>query len=374
MYWSVNCKSLKSLGGSEKLRIAEIIAGVAMNEKTIDLRSDTLTKPTASMRQAMALAEVGDDCFMEDPTVQQLQERAATLFRREASLFVPSGTMANLICLLVHTQPGQEVICDKLSHVYNFEMGSMSSIAGVLPRILESEEGILDWQQIAEAIRPRRYYRSHTGLIVLENTHMMSGGLVYPTEAALHVCRMARDAGIPIHLDGARIFNAATYLAQDVAAMTKDFDSVQFCLSKGLGAPAGSMIVGTAGFISQCREMRKLLGGGMRQIGILAAAGIVALDVGPGRLVMDHANAKLLANEIVGSQAIEVNPGRVQTNIVVFRVPVQTSQDFLGAIRRRNILALPIDEKHVRMVTHFGVSSEDIEDAAHRIRQTVMGN
>ena len=236
-----------------------------MSDFVIDLRSDTVTKPSPEMRRAMAEAEVGDDVFIEDPTINRLQDRAAVVFKREAALFVPSGTMGNLTCIIAQTRPGQEVICEEAGHIYNYEMASMSAIAGVLPRVVQGEDGILNWQIVSKAIRPKIYYRPQTALISLENTHNMAGGTVYLTRVANEICDNAHDAGIAVHLDGARIFNAATYLGEDVAEMTKKFDSIQFCLSKGLGAPVGSMIVGTRDFIERCRSIRKMLGGGMRQ-------------------------------------------------------------------------------------------------------------
>src|SRR5947208_849034 len=285
-----------------------------MAVSVIDLRSDTVTKPSPEMRRAMADAEVGDDVFIEDPTINRLQARAAELFKREAALFVPSGTMGNLTCILAQTRPGQEVICEEAGHIYNYEMASMSAIAGVLPPIVRAGDGILSWETISKAIRPKIYYRPQTALISLENTHNMAGGTVYPTKVAHEICDNAHDAGIAVHLDGARIFNAATYLGEDVAEMTKKFDSIQFCLSKGLGAPVGSMIVGSREFIERSRSLRKMLGGGMRQAGVLAAAGLVALEKGPGRLQVDHDNAKLLSNQLATNPGITLNPAKVQTN------------------------------------------------------------
>ena len=198
------------------------------------------------MRQAMAEAEVGDDVFMEDPSVNRLQQRAAEVFGRQAGLFVPSGSMGNLICIMAQTQPGQEVICDATGHIYNYEMAAMAAIAGVLPRVVNSSNGIMTWEQIFQAIRPKAYYRPQTSLVSLENTHNMAGGTVYPTRLAHAICDHAHEAGLRVHLDGARVFNAAVHVGQSVAEITKKFDSVQFCLSKGLGAPVGSMIVGSS--------------------------------------------------------------------------------------------------------------------------------
>jgi threonine aldolase len=342
-----------------------------MPEPVIDLRSDTVTKPSPEMRKAMAEAEVGDDVFIEDPTVNQLQNRAAEIFRREAALFVPSGTMGNLTCILAQTRPGQEVICEEAGHIYNYEMASMSAVAGVLPRVVRGEQGILTWEIVSKVIRPHIYYRPQTALISLENTHNMAGGTVYPTKQAHEICDRAHDAGISVHLDGARVFNAATYLNEDVAEMTKKFDSIQFCLSKGLGAPVGSMIVGSRDFIERCRSLRKMLGGGMRQVGVLAAAGLVALDNGPKRLHVDHENAKVLANELASVPGITLNPANVKTNIVILDVRKSgwASGDILNTLAQQGVLAVPVDNDKIRMVTHLDVNRNAIEKAANITRE-----
>ena len=342
-----------------------------MPEPIIDLRSDTVTKPSPEMRKAMAEAEVGDDVFIEDPTVNRLQNRAGEIFRREAALFVPSGTMGNLTCILAQTRPGQEVICEEAGHIYNYEMASMSAVAGVLPRVVRGEHGILTWEIVSKVIRPHIYYRPQTALISLENTHNMAGGTVYPTKQAHEICDRAHDAGISVHLDGARVFNAATYLNEDVAEMTKKFDSIQFCLSKGLGAPVGSMIVGSRDFIERCRSLRKMLGGGMRQVGVLAAAGLVALDNGPKRLHVDHENAKFLANELASVPGITLNPTKVQTNIVIFdvRKSGRSSGDILKTLAQRGVLAVPVDNDKIRMVTHLDVDRNAVEKAANITRE-----
>ena len=344
-----------------------------MANTVIDLRSDTVTKPSAEMRRAMAEAEVGDDVFIEDPTINRLQDRAAEIFGREASLFVPSGSMGNLTCILAQTRQGQEVICEESGHVYNYEMASMSAIAGVLPRLVTGEDGILSWQTISKAIRPKIYYRPQTALVALENTHNMAGGTVYPTKLAEEICDKAHEAGVCVHLDGARIFNAATYLGEDVAAMTKKFDSIQFCLSKGLGAPVGSMIAGTRDFIERCRSIRKMLGGGMRQAGVLAAAGLIALEKGPKRLQIDHDNAKFLATQIATIPGITLDPAKVKTNIVIYDLKKAgwSSSDFLQALAKRNVLAVPVDSEKIRMVTHLDVDRDGVEKAAAAVREVL---
>jgi threonine aldolase len=339
----------------------------------IDLRSDTLTRPSPAMRRAMAEAEVGDDVFLEDPTINLLQERAAAIFGREASLFVPSGTMGNLTSIIAQTHPGQEVICEETGHVYNYEMASMCAVGGVLPRVVKGDRGILSWDSVAAAIRPKVYYRPQTTLIALENTHNMAGGTVYPTEVVEEICDKAHAQGIRVHLDGARIFNAATYLKAGVADITRKFDSVQFCVSKGLGAPVGSLIAGSKDFIDRCRPVRKMLGGGMRQAGVLAAAALVALEEGPQRLSVDHENAAQLARGLAEIPGIRLDPSKVQTNIVVFGIErgTMSSAEFLEALKARRVLALPVDASSVRMVTHLHISRADIDAAINAVAEVM---
>ena len=331
----------------------------------IDLRSDTVTKPSPEMRRAMAEAIVGDDVFLEDPTLNNLQERAAQVFGKEAALFVPSGSMGNLACVMAQTRPGQEVICETNGHVYNYEMGSLAAIGGVLPRIVQGVDGLLGWDAVAAAIRPNVYYRPQTALVCLENTVNMAGGTVYPTALVEEICEKAHERGLKVHLDGARVFNAATYLKEDVASMTKACDSVQFCLSKGLGAPVGSMIVGSRELVERCRPIRKMLGGGMRQAGVLAAAGLIALEEGPKRLQQDHDNAQVLARRLAAVPRITLDPAKVQTNIVIFGLGESglSSTEFLQQLALRNVLAVPVDAGHVRMVTHLDVTRADVEAA-----------
>ncbi|MBI3067196.1 MAG: aminotransferase class I/II-fold pyridoxal phosphate-dependent enzyme [Deltaproteobacteria bacterium] len=345
-----------------------------MDEKIIDLRSDTVTKPSAAMRRAMAEAEVGDDVYIEDPTVNRLQARAAEIFGREAGLFVPSGSMGNLTCIMAQASRGQEVICEAAGHIYNYEMAAMSAIGGVLPRVVPAEDGIMTWEQIAPAIREKAYYRPQTALVALENTHNMAGGTVYPTRLGHKICDQAHEAGLKVHLDGARVFNAAVHLGENVAEMTKKFDSVQFCLSKGLGAPIGSMIVGSRDFIERCRVIRKTLGGGMRQVGVIAAAGLVALEEGPKRLHVDHDNAKILAEGLAKIARIRISPEKVQTNIVIFDLGETglTSKQFLERLAQRKVLGGPVDARRIRMVTHLDVDRNDIEQALKIIGEVVV--
>jgi threonine aldolase len=261
----------------------------------IDLRSDTVTRPSAEMRAAMAAAEVGDDVYGEDPTVNLLERRAAETFGREAALFVPSGTMGNQIAIRLHTQPGQEVIAESRAHILDYEMATTAVFSGCLVRAVIAERGILTWKHIEPAIFQRGAFRASTGLIEIENTANLAGGTVTPLKVMEEIWAGAKERKLPVHLDGARVFNAATALGEDVKTLTRGFDTVMFCLSKGLGAPVGSMLVGSAEGMARARLFRKALGGGMRQAGVLAAAGLIALEQGPKRLHEDHANARLLA-------------------------------------------------------------------------------
>jgi threonine aldolase len=331
----------------------------------VDLRSDTVTRPSAAMRRAMAEAEVGDDVYGEDPTVNRLQERAAEIFGREAALFVPSGSMGNLIAIKVWTQPSNEVICEQRGHVNQYELASMSAVAGCMPRTTPAPDGILTWDLIEPLIRPKTYYYSQTGLLSLENTHNMHGGTVYPTAVTEDVCQHAHAAGLRVHLDGARIFNAAVALGKSVADITRDCDSVMFCLSKGLGAPVGSMLVGSSEFIQKAHIVRKMLGGGMRQVGVLAAAGLIALEESPKNLHRDHENAKFLAEGLAKIKGISLDAGKVATNIVIFdvRATGRTAAEICSELGKRKILSGPTDKYSIRMVTHCDVNRAGIENA-----------
>jgi threonine aldolase len=279
--------------------------------------------------------------------------------------------MGNLVSILSATRPGQEVICEGRGHIYNYEMASMASVGGVLPRVIETKDGILSWEQIEGAIRPSEYYRAQTAMVSLENTHNMAGGTVYPTAVVSEICRESHARGLHVHLDGARIFNAAVSLGENVRTITRDFDSVQFCLSKGLGAPVGSVVVASREFVERCRRYRKMLGGGMRQAGVLAAAGLVALERGPGRLHVDHENARFLAETLGQIPILDIDPGHVPTNIVIFsiRAPGVSSGMFLEALRKRGVLAVAVDPTRVRMVTHLDVSREDVKLAAEAAQE-----
>ena len=331
----------------------------------IDLRSDTVTRPTTAMRAAMAAAEVGDDVYGEDPTVNRLERRAAEIFGREAAIFVPTGTMGNQIAIRLHTQHGQEVICEARSHILDWEMAMMSAFSGCLPRTIAGDRGVLTWSQIRAAIAPKIYYRAATGLISLENSHNMAGGTVTPLPIYEEIWQGAADAGLPTHLDGARVFNAAVALGISVADLTRGFDTINFCLSKGLGAPVGSILVGSRASIDRARIYRKALGGGMRQAGILAAAGLIALEEGPLRLHEDHANARLLADTIATCEGADIDLPSVQTNIVFFTLKHGGDAPALvAALKSEGILCSAIGPHAVRLVTHSDVSREQCERCA----------
>ena len=339
----------------------------------VDLRSDTVTRPTPAMRAAMAAAEVGDDVYGEDPTVNRLQARAAEIFQRDAALFVPSGCMGNLLAIMGWTQRSNEVICEQRAHVNLYELASMSAVAGAIPRTVPAPSGILTWELIEPLIREKIYYDSQTALVTLENTHNMHGGTVYPTAVAEHICERAHAAGLRVHLDGARIFNAAVALGKSVAEITRKFDSVMFCLSKGLGAPVGSLLVGSHDFIRQAHIRRKMLGGGMRQVGVLAAAGLIALEESPIRLVHDHENARHLAKGLAAIKGIALDPAKVVTNIVIFDVSEtgRTAAEVCERLADKNILCSPTEKYSVRMVTHCDVDRAGIDTALAAVAQVL---
>ena len=341
-------------------------------ELTIDLRSDTVTKPTSAMRAAMAAAEVGDDVYGEDPTVNKLEARAAEIFGREAAIFVPTGTMGNQIAIRLHTQQGQEIICESRAHIFDWEMAMVSAFSGCQIRTVEGDRGILTWSRIKTALSPKLYYRMQTGLIALENSHNMAGGTVTSLDVYDEIWSGARDAGIPTHLDGARIFNASVALGIPVDELTSGFSSVMFCLSKGLCAPVGSMLVGSTRFIERARSVRKMLGGGMRQAGILAAAGLIALEEMPKRLGEDHANAKLLAERMADMRQVEIDCATVQTNIVIFKVRGVTDvAPILAAMKQRGVLAGTAATDQIRFVTHNDVHREACERAAKIVAEVI---
>jgi threonine aldolase len=339
----------------------------------VDLRSDTVTRPSPAMRRAMAEAEVGDDVYLEDPTVNALERRAAEIFGKEAALFVPSGCMGNLIAIKVWTHHGDEVICEERSHVNLYELASMSAIAGCMPRVARGEDGILSWGQIETVIRPRIYYDSQTALVCIENSHNMAGGTLYTAGQIKDICDHAHAAGLRIHLDGARVFNAAVALGVPVSDIASNLDSVMFCLSKGLGAPVGSMVVGSHPFIEKARIYRKMFGGGMRQAGVLAAAGRIALEESPKRLAIDHQNAQRLAVGIAKIPALRIDPKNVKTNITIFdcKGTGMDAVQLCDALKLHGIWALDTAPYSVRFVTHLDVDATGVERALQALRSVV---
>ncbi len=339
----------------------------------IDLRSDTVTRPTDAMRRAMAEAEVGDDVYGEDPTVCRLEERAAEIFGKEAALFVPTGTMGNQIAVRLHTQHGQEVICERRAHLVDWEMAMVSAFSGCQLRQVEGERGVLRWPRIAAAIAAPIYYRAQTGLISLENTHNMAGGTVTPLDVLEEVWSGAAARGLPVHLDGARVFNAGTALGLPVSTLTRGFATVMFCLSKGLCAPVGWLLVGSRLLIDRGRSIRKMLGGGMRQAGVIAAAGLIALEEMPARLHEDHANARWLAEQISHMPECGIDLQTVQTNIVIFRPLQKTAAEVVAALKDRGILCGTAATDEVRFVTHRDAGRAACEQAVEQLWTVLHG-
>jgi threonine aldolase len=337
----------------------------------IDLRSDTVTRPTPEMRKAMAEAEVGDDVFREDPTVARLQERAAELLGFEAALFVPSGTMGNQIAVKLHTRPGQEVVTEARAHIYNWEMATMAAFSGCLARPVAAPRGILTWELIEPVLSPPVYYRARTGLVTLENTHNMAGGTVMTVGETEAVVRGARRRGLPVHLDGARIFNAGAALGESAARLAAGCDSVMFCLSKGLAAPVGSLLLGSRDFVEEAWVVRKMLGGGMRQVGVLAAAGLVALERMPSRLAEDHDNARRLALGLADLPGCGVDPESLRTNIVMLDLEKRSSRAVLESLRGEGVLAVATGPRQVRFVTHKDVTRRDVDRALEAVRRVL---
>ena len=332
--------------------------------RIVDLRSDTLTRPTAAMSKAMAEAEVGDDVFGEDPTVNKLEEMAAERMGKEAALFVASGTMGNLVSLLTHCARGEEIILGSLAHTFYFEQGGSAAMGGIHPRTLPNQpDGTLTLSDIEGAIRPDNVHFPRTRLIVLENTHNLCGGHPLDVDYMKAVGDLARRHGLKIHVDGARFFNAAVALDVPAAKLAAEADSVSFCLSKGLGAPVGSVVCGSGDFISEARRARKILGGGMRQAGVLAAAGIVALNEMVERLADDHANARKLAEGLAQMPGISIDPNQIHTNIVYFEADRKdiTIEELVKRLGDSGARMLPVGPGRIRAVTHYHISSDDID-------------
>ncbi|MFH1177191.1 MAG: GntG family PLP-dependent aldolase [Acidobacteriota bacterium] len=348
----------------------------------IDLRSDTVTHPTPAMRRAMAEAEVGDDVYGEDPTVRRLEELTAEKLGRQAAVFVPTGTMGNQIAVHLHTRPGSEVIIEARGHIFNFEMGAMAALSGALPRPLTTPDGLLEPDQVAAAINPKVAYRTPTRLLCLENTHNLWSGLPMDGARTRALARVAHDQGLKVHLDGARIFNAAAALDTTAEELSRECDTVMFCLSKGLAAPVGSLLVADSETITEARRVRKVFGGGMRQVGVLAAAGLVALTEMVDRLAEDHARARRLALGLAELPAVELDPGRIRTNIVVMRlrgeeVPgtpaTPPAQRFVAGMRERGVLCGAFGTHEIRMVTHYEITDADVDSALAAARAALAG-
>jgi len=342
---------------------------------TIDLRSDTVTKPTGAMRAAMASAEVGDDVIDRDPTCERLQEMTAALLGKEAALFMPSGSMSNQIAVRIHCKPGDEFLCDSGCHIYNYEQAAFAQLSGISARTIEGEFGVLRPEQFQGTIRPEADHMVRTRLVCLENTHNRGAGRVQPIEHVSKICEWARLAGLRTHLDGARLFNAVAATGIPAAEWSRHFDTVSVCFSKGLGAPVGSALVGPREMIREARRHRKLFGGGMRQAGILAAGACHALEHHRDRLVEDHANARVLADAVRGCEGLTLQPERIDTNIVIFRVDsaLATAAEFVARLKAEGVLVLAISAAQIRAVTHLDVDRAAVGQAGEVIQRVAAG-
>ena len=340
----------------------------------IDLRSDTVTKPSPEMRRAMYEAEVGDDVYGEDPTMNRLQERMAELTGKEAALFVPSGTMGNLVSILTHCGRGTEAIMGSQSHTFWYEGGGSSALGGVhVHTVLNQPDGTMDPVEVERAVRVPNVHFPRTSLICLENTHNRCGGVVLSVEQMAAIREVADRHGLPIHLDGARIFNAAIALGVQVSELTALVDTVQICFSKGLAAPVGSIVCGPQAFVDEAIRNRKMLGGGMRQAGVLAAAALYAVDNMVERLADDHANACYLAERVLAMPGVTIDPATVQTNMVRFELTIEgcSATDVVARLNERGVHIMDIDERTFRAVTHYGVEREDMVRAADELEKAL---
>ncbi|HEY3348755.1 MAG TPA: GntG family PLP-dependent aldolase [Thermoanaerobaculia bacterium] len=348
-----------------------------MTAHVSDFRSDTVTKPTPRMRQAMAEAEVGDDVYGEDPTVRLLEEKTAEILGHEAALFVPTGSMGNQLSLRVHARPGTEVILESRCHIFHYEMAGMAALSGLLPRPVDGVRGRITAEQVAAWIRPESvYYLPRTSVLALENTHNGAGGVVTPREATDPLLELAKQHGIRVHLDGARLWNAAAALGVTEASLAAGFDSVMTCFSKGLRAPVGSAVSGSKEFVAEARRVRKLFGGGMRQAGVIAAAALVALEEERSRLPEDHARATKLAAGLAGLRGIRIDPTEVETNIVRFYFDDKwgDTESLVTRLADRGILAGAGGPDALRMVTHADVNDIDIERALRAFGEIAKGH
>jgi threonine aldolase len=337
----------------------------------IDLRSDTVTRPSSSMRRAISEAEVGDDVFGDDPTVQRLEEKTAALLGHEAALYVPSGTMANQVSLRMLTSPGDEVLCEVGSHIVNYEVAAASALSGIQLSTIEAPGGILTPELLKPKIRPENIHHPNTAAIALENTHNRAGGRVYPMEIIPEIRDLADEHNLKFYLDGARLWNAAAYHNVEPSVIASQFDSVSVCFSKGLGAPVGSAVASSKKMIAKARRIRKMFGGGMRQVGVIAAAALFALEHNLDRIADDHVRAKKLVSNLQRSPYLEINPDDVQTNIVVIGLRPPLSEDsFCARLRSEGLLLVPFGHATVRAVAHLDINDDDIERASEIIIET----
>lgn len=362
--------ALTAAGGYGLMWLVAATRDFEQDQGMIDLRSDTVTRPTAGMRRAMAEAEVGDDVFGEDPTINRLQERVAAILGKEASLFVPSGTMANQSALKAATQPGDEVICERSCHIFNYEAGMPAAFSGLMMNPLDAPRTLLAPEQVEAAVRGDNVHLPRTRVVELEITSNRGGGNIYPLETVRAIAQVARRHGLWMHLDGARLWNASVATGIAPAVWAAEFDAVCVCLSKGLGAPAGSLVAGSAEFIRRVHRVRKMMGGGMRQAGILAAAGLYALEHHPDRLADDHAHARRLAEALAQVPGASIDPDQVQTNIVIFDVadPARDAAAVCAALKAEGVLCLPVAPRRIRLVTHLDVTREQCDQACAIIR------
>ncbi len=342
-----------------------------MSKIPVDLRSDTITEPTPAMRRAIAEAEVGDDVFSDDPTVLRLQEQTAEILGKEAAIYVPSGTMSNQIGVRLHCRPGDELLCEEGSHVYNYEQGAYTQLSGVAARPVVGDEGVLKLEQLQTLIRPEDEHQTRTRLVCLENTHNRAAGRILPYDGVEEVCRWAHENSLRTHLDGARLFNAVVGSGIPAVQWAQHFDTVSVCFSKGLGAPVGSALAGSDELIGEARRHRKLFGGGMRQVGIIAAAALYALENNVERLEEDHANAQTIANAVRSAKGLKLDPEQVDTNIIFIKVDpsLGTAAQFVKALENENVRTLALGPDLVRLVTNLHVSDEGARRAADVIRQ-----
>ena len=342
-----------------------------MNASVVDLRSDTVTRPTPGMRNAMAAAEVGDDVIDVDPTVDRLEKNIAERLGKESAIYMPSGTMTNQVAIRIHCKPGDEFLCEENCHVYNYEQGAFAQLSGVVARPVSGTDGVLVKQQLVDRVRPENDHQVRTRLVCLENTHNRAAGRIQPYEVVEEICQWAHTRGLRTHLDGARLFNAVVATGIEAADWSRHFDTVSVCFSKGLGAPVGSALAGPRELIVEARRHRKVLGGGMRQAGIIAAGALYALEHHVRRLVYDHQHAQILAQAVRDSAGLTLRPDQVDTNMVIFEVdPAHaTAADFAQRSARRGVLILPVSRQRVRVVTHLDVDQADVVRAGEVIRQ-----